>query len=364
MSFKWRRRAPQRPYLLVRPGIVWDWLLVDKGEAISQGVGKPPVRENVQVVLIIPAEYCSQFQVAAPPGLRREEWPMLLEDRLLQSPDEVVCACLSRQPGQLHLLAVARQPLDGWREQCVEWGLQVEHCWAEFQLLPMPEPGAAWQWRRSPGMSLLKGRTADEHEVWLAWPDGLGELPEQPWSSLCFKSEDGPWPTQLAPLAQLSRVYEHPRGARRLPGLSRQQRGLLVACLSLACLWGGLWLTQQWRQAQVWRAQVVSVTGEQASPRQAAQALKRLRETQVQQQVRLRQLDDLQTRLQSWLHEHPEWRLQAVRFDGQRWHLRLEGDGVTPPWREMAEAAGASVEVQGGAPALQWQVTFDLGGAA
>ncbi|WP_027906557.1 GspL/Epsl periplasmic domain-containing protein [Pseudomonas sp. Rh2] len=363
MMLEWRRRTANRPRLLLRPGIVWDWMLIDTRGATTEGVGKPPVQEDVQVVLIIPAQHCSQFQVAAPPRLKREEWPMLLEDRLLEHPEDVVCARLCAPPGQLQLLVVARQALAGWREQCAEWGLQAEHCWAEFQLMPMPEPGAAWQWRRSSGLTLFKGMTAEANELWLAWPDGLGELPEHPWSSLRRQFMEGPWPTPLASLAQLPRVFEQRGGACKLPGVSRQQRGLLVACLLLACTWGGVCLTQQWHQAQVWRAEVAAVAGEHASPRQAAQALKRLREGQVQQQLRLRQLDELQARLQGWLREHPQWRLQAVRFDGQRWHLRLEGDGVAPPWREMAETAGARVEVQGGTPALQWQVTFDLGDA-
>ena len=128
--------------------------------------------------------------------------------------------------------------------------------------------------------------------------------------------------------------------------------------LELATVWGGLWLSQQWRQVQTWRAQVLTVTGEQASPRHAAHALKRLRESGLQQQLRERQLEDLQARLQAWLSEHPAWRLQAVRFDGQRWHLRLDGEGAAPPWTEMASAVGAAVQVQNG------QVVFDLGVAS
>ncbi len=86
--------------------------------------------------------------------------------------------------------------------------------------------------------------------------------------------------------------------------------------------------------------------------------LVRLRESVLQQQLRTRQLDDLQARLQTWLRANPGLRLQAVRFDGQRWHLRLEGEGSAPPWRDMAAAAGATVQVQEG------QVIFDLGAAS
>lgn len=357
MKLEWRRATPTRPWLLLRPGEVWDWLLVEAGVTQRQGQGEPPANLQARVALIVPGESCSQFQLAAPPGLKRDEWPLLLEDRLLQNPDEVLCACLSRQAGQLHLMAVERRLLEPWREQCAEWGLQVECCWAEFQLLPIPEPGSAWQWQRTPDVSLCKGRGEDGVEHWLAWPVALGDLPQQPWSGLHKHKVTSTWPRSLATLDKLPSLFDRPRRARSLSRVLPHQLRLLAACLMLATVWGGLWLGQQWRQAQTWRAQVLAVTGEQASARHAALALKRMRESELQQQLRERQLEDLQARLQVWLHEHPSWRLQTVRFDGQRWHLRLDGDGAAPPWTEMASAVGAAVQVQDG------QVVFDLGAA-
>ncbi|ATP48802.1 type II secretion system protein GspL [Pseudomonas putida] len=361
MNLDWRRRSPARPWLLVRPGNPWDWLLVESGVALRQGQGEPPANLQARVALIVPAEHCSHFQLPAPPGLKREEWPLLLEDRLLQSADEVVCGYLGREAGQVRLLAVARERLDDWRGQCAEWGLMAERCWAEFQLLPAPEAGAAWWWRKQDGVSLLKGLSEDAGEHWLAWPEAMGEVLVEPWPQLRRLPLEGQWPTALAALDSLPGLFEQ-RRRRTLAGPTRQQCQLMAACLLLACTWGGVWAAQQWRQAQLWQAQVVAVTGEQAGPRQAAQALKRLREAGLQQQVRLRQLDDLQGRLHAWLSEHPGWRLQAVRFDGQRWHVRLEGEGATPPWREMASAVGAQVQVSGGESSPT--VVFDLEVAA
>ncbi|PRN04396.1 MULTISPECIES: type II secretion system protein GspL [unclassified Pseudomonas] len=358
MKFEWRRRTPAQPWLLLRPGVVWHWALTESGVVQRQGQGEPPANLQARVALILPAEACSCFRVPAPPGLKREEWSLLLEDCLLQPPDEVACACLAREPGHLRLLVVARQKLEGWRGQCAAWGLQVERCWAEPQLLPAVEAGTAWHWQRPPGMSLYTGLGEDEQEHWLAWPDALGEMPQQPWAHLQKVPLSGDWPSALAPLDSLPGLFERGRKAPSLPVVSRPQQRLLAACLVLAAVWGSLWLSQQWRQAQLWRAQVIAVTGEQASPRHAAQALKRLRESGLQQQVRTRQLEDLQATLQAWLRDHPGWRLQAVRFDGQRWQLRLEGDGAAPPWQEIAKAADAAVEVQGG------EVVFDLGAAA
>ncbi|MNG72010.1 GspL cytoplasmic actin-ATPase-like region [compost metagenome] len=359
MSLEWRRRVAARRWLLLRPGDCWDWLLVEGGVAQRQGQGEPPADLQARVALVVPAGHCSHFQLPAPPGLRREEWPLLLEDCLLQGADDVVCACLGRDGGQVRLLAVDRQRLQGWRAQCAEWGLPVERCWTEFQLLPAPEAGVAWQWRRA-GVNVFKGVTEAGHERWLAWPETLGEVCVEPWSGLGRVPLEGCWPTSLASLDALPSLFEQ-RRARSLSGPSRPQQRVLAACLALACAWGGLWVHQHWRQAQVWQAQVLAVTGEQGSPRQAAQALRQLRETETQQQLRWRQLEDLQGRLDAWLREHPDWRLQRVHFDGQRWELRLQGDGTAPPWAEMAEAAGAQLQVVAGG--TQAHVVFDLGAA-
>ncbi|MGN8252198.1 GspL/Epsl periplasmic domain-containing protein [Pseudomonas sp. SMV7] len=357
MKVEWRRRTAARPWLLLRPGATWHWALVDGGVVQSQGQGKPPLPLQARAALVVPAEACSHFRVPAPPGLKREEWPLLLEDRLLQAPDEVTCACLAREPGYLRLLVMARQQLDGWRTQCAEWDVPLERCWAELQLLPTPAAGAAWHWQRSAELRLCKGLGADGQEHWLAWPQALGDALPQPWAGLHTVSLSGDWPSALPSLDKLPGLFEATRKPRASPLVSRSQRRLLAACLALAAVWAGLWMTQQWRQAQLWRSQVVAVTGTQASPRHAAQVLRRLREGELQQRVRLRQLADLQAALQAWLGEHPGLHLRAVRFDGQRWHVRLTGEGIAPPWHDMASAAGATVQVQAG------QVVFDLGAA-
>lgn len=79
-------------------------------------------------------------------------------------------------------------------------------------------------------------------------------------------SLSGDWPSTLAPLDLLPGLFERTRKVRSLPVVSRPQQRLLAACLVLAAVWGGLWLNKQWAQAQLWRSQVIAVTGEQASP--------------------------------------------------------------------------------------------------
>jgi general secretion pathway protein L len=98
-----------------------------------------------------------------------------LEDRLLQGSDEVDCACIGRATGQLRLVVVARDRLDDWLAQCVEWGLEVERCWSQFQLLPALERGCGWQWRQE--QATLYARVDEEGcEHWLAWPQGVVRL--------------------------------------------------------------------------------------------------------------------------------------------------------------------------------------------
>lgn len=354
MKLEWRRRSPARPWLLLRPGADggWHWCLLESGMLRDEGQGRPPQDLIARVALVVPGEACSHFQLPAPPGLKREEWPLLLEDRLLQGSDEVHCACIGRTAGQLRLVVVARDRLDGWLAQCVEWGLEVERCWSQFQLLPALAPGCGWQWRQA--HSTLYARVDEEgSEHWLAWPQVLGHAPA-PWDTQALEPVDGRWPQRIADLDTLPVLREtrRPRQSLKVTGL---QKRLVAACLVLAAVWGGLWISQQWRQAQLYRQQVLAVTGPQATPRQAAQALRRLRDADGERVLRLRRLDGLQGQLQGWLHEHPQWRLRAVRFDGQRWHLQLDGDGTVPPWDEMAATVGAAVQVQAQG------VVFDLG---
>ncbi|WP_139669132.1 GspL/Epsl periplasmic domain-containing protein [Pseudomonas sp. F16(2018)] len=353
MKLEWRRRAPAQPWLLLRPGEVWEWLLVTQGCPLRQGRGEPPPGLGARVALIVPGEHCSHFLLPAPPGLKREEWPLLLEDRLLQGDDDVLCACIGRHAGQLRLLVVARGRLNAWRGQCASWGLTVERCWAEFQLLPDCAAEVAWHWRRG-AMSLYKGQAH-----WLAWPQGLGTPPALAWLPGEVECIDGDWPDVLAPLDGLPGLFEA-RRPRQVLRLAKGQARLAIACLALMLAWGGLWSAQHWRQAQLYRAQVQAVTGVQPTPRQAARVLTQLQDEARESQVRLRQLEALQTQVHGWLNDHPGWHLRVVRFDGQRWHLELVGEGVAAPWQEMATAAGVQVQVEDEAH----RVVFDLGSAA
>lgn len=364
---RWRRRAA-RPWLLLRPGAhaeAWQWARVEQGRVQASGSGEPPAMPGARVALVLPGERCSHFQVAAPPGLKRHEWPLLLEDRLLQSAEELACGCLAREPGSMRLVCVEQALLDGWLARCAEWQLDVQRCWAQFQLLPVPAPGAAWCWRQEGGASLFVGSSAEARQHWLAWPVELQAVaPAGIWGELEIHRLEGAWPEPLAALDGLPSLFERRRAQRqaRLPGPGLWR--LPAACLALVVLWAGLWASQQWRQQGVYQAQVEAVVGPVTSLREAAQRVKQQRLGADERQLRLRQLQHLQTELDGWLRANAGWQLSAAQFDGQRWSLRLQGHEAVDDstWQAMASAIGVAVQVTQASDELN--LTFDLGGAS
>lgn len=362
---RWRRRQPG-PWLLVRPDDAgWSWLQVSAGEPVRAGRGRPPLEPVGRVALIVPGEACAHFHLQAPPGLKREEWPLLLEDRVLQAAEAIHTGCVSRRQGWLELAVVDRQRLAHWLLACEGWGLKVERCWAEFQLLPAPPAGSAWCWRRNAALSLLMGPAPDQRQRWLAWPTALGASPPAEWHALTLHTFEGPWPPALAALERLPGLFELRRPPRARPQLGRGQLRLAAACAVLAVLWGGLWLGLQWRQAALYQAQVAAVTGPVSTPRQALQRLKQHRQAQDERVLRLRQLESLQGALAQWLAAQPGWRLQRAGFDGLRWRVYLHGADAPAqaPWAAMAASAGAQVTLEPAAPdALH--LVFDLGAGA
>ena len=355
-------------WLLLRPGqgqAPWSWLRLADGRR-EAGEGLLPSPDGARVVLILPGNQCSHFQLPAPPGLKRDEWPLLVEERLLQPAESIRCGCVSRQGNQLELVSVDQALLGQWLARCADWGLSVERCWAEFQLLADTPAGTALRWQRSPDLLLLKGVTEQSRQHWLAWPSLLGPNLPAPWPGLQSEAFEGAWPSRLAMLERLPSLFDL-RPSRqlrlRLPMAPGHWR-LIAACTLLGLLWCGLWLNQQWRQNEVYKAQVLAVTGPVTSPRQAAQVLKRQRQAEEDRQLRLRQIGQLQAALQQWLQAQPAWHMTASGFDGQRWTLRLRGD--QPPevatWEAIAKQVGVPVAVAGGEDHLQ--LMFDLGAAS
>ena len=364
---RWRRRTA-RPWLLLRPGThgeTWQWARVEQGRVQASGVAMPPAIPGARVALVLPGASCSHFQVAAPPGLKRHEWPLLLEDRLLQGAQQVTCGCLAREPGAMRLVCVEQALLDGWLAQCAEWQLDVQRCWAQFQLLPVPSSGSAWCWRQNERLSLFVGSDSEARQHWLAWPVELQTAtPGGIWAELETQPVEGEWPEVCAALDGMPSLFERRRPLRQSRQLGPGFWRLPAVCLALAVLWAGLWCSQQWRQQGMYQAQVEDVVGPVASLREATQRVKQQRLGADERQLRLRQLEHLQSELDGWLRANGSWQLSGAEFDGQRWTLQLQGHETIDesPWQAMASALGVAVQVTQGSD--QVKLTFDLGAAS
>lgn len=366
---QWRAgRRNARGWLLVRPPVDpangWQWCRMPGNQS---GDWPPPAHLLPEIVaLIIPAALCSHFQVAAPPGLKRHEWPMLLEDVLQQPVDQVQVNCLSRANGQLELLVVERARVNGWLAECEALDLVPTCLWAEPQLLPHQAPGQLLCWSRTDGACFKRGGD-DGTQAWLFWPPVLGQCPGQ-WQQPTQRMQ-GAWPSQWAPLERLPDLLESPATRRvttpRGPALfSRTQRRLAAVCALLVLCWAGVSAVQFCQQVPGWKAQVEAVTGPVGTAQQAARSLARLQARQTDWRSRQQQVAELELAVSDWLAAQPGWGVSGNYFDGRNWRLVLNGSVAAPPlahWQAMGKAVGASASVEANDQASLLTVNFDLG---
>lgn len=354
------RREP-RAWLLVRPEADgWQWRRVPGNQ---QGIW-PPAPDNLlgaRVALLIPAAHCSHFQVAAPPGLKRHEWPMLLEDQLQQPLDQVQVHCLSRSAGYLQLLVVDKAQVQGWLSDAEALGITPEYLWAEPQLIPEAGPGEVRCWARRDARYLLR---ADEQgrQQWLVWPHVLGEPPEGWRSEACMQGE---WPSQYADLQRLPNLL-HARQVRRANTalFNPVQRRLLAVAGVLGLCWVSLSLVQWVSQVPGWKAEVQALTGPVATTRQASRELARLQAEQTDWRVRQEQLVMLEQAMGTWLGSQQNWGVSGSYFDGRTWRLVLSGNSAPPAashWQNLAQAAGATASAEPSENGALLTVRFDLG---
>lgn len=371
---RWRpTRRGRTNWLLLRPPAqasgVWQWRRLP-GEA--QGDWPPPgvfaqdMLGQTKVALIVPAAHCSHFQVPAPPGLKRQEWPLLLEDVLQQPAEQIQVNCLSRVNGHLELLVMDRARIAGWLADCEALGVAPACLWTEMQLLPAPLPGQLLRWSRASD-SCLKRADDKGAQHWLTWPALLGDLPDG-WREPTQDME-GAWPGQWAPLERLPNLLENP-GARRGKArqrrawFSRAQRRLAGACAGLALCWGAVAAAQFWQQVPAWKAQVEAVTGPVGSAQQAARQLTRLQARQVDWRGRQQQVAELEAAVSGWLAGQQGWGVVGNYFDGRSWRLVLNGKGPAPAldhWQVMGRAVGATASIEPDDKRSLLTVHFDLG---
>ena len=387
---QWRRPASPRPAprLIIRVdgriedgAPAWEklyWIVAQAhGTTTEQGqvtpddaAGLATLRQRSQTlpgVLLLDPASVSHFHLAVPPGLKRREWPTLLEDQLCRDPEQMELYPLAAPRGQLEVIAVERQHLAMWRDWCGQLGLAVEHWGVAF--MAQPDALETDQLSVLPDLThwLFKAREGTTRH-WLAWPRQwpLTQLPPawrgRAWYSPLIKetsaeeakaeetraAEEALPPAGFeaditamlrfqadhlpASLPRLPQAQSE-RAAPRMAGLSHLTRGtrrLGFAALMLLLLHGGLLLTQHlWegqRQAQL-QAQALAARLMPDTPPGDAnwRALRQRLDALQALERRNRRIAELQAAL-AQRFDPQQWQLAALRVDGQRlvvdWRLR------------------------------------------
>jgi general secretion pathway protein L len=369
------RRPKAREWLLVRPSDTegtadWQWLHYAAGATPDTGAWPPPERyRNLPTALVVPATRCSHFHLPAPPGLKRQEWPQLLEEQLLQPAETLHIGCIARDGRRLELVAVERLAVMHWQDECEALGLRLSRCWAELQLLSEAPAGQAVHWQRAHDLCLTYTHD-DQTRRWLVWPTLFGELPPA-WRHDAQQVFEGAWPPVAEQLDTLPSLLDlRPvRSVRQSSidlSISQGQRRLIAACALLALGWGALWLGQDWQQGADSRARVIQAIGPTATPQQAARTLAALERQRAEHALRQQRLTSLEHSVSQWLDRERGWQLHSSRFDGQRWFLTLAGPGPLPalqPWQAMAEDVAAEVTLAAAESVTGFQLAFNLGEA-
>lgn len=140
---------------------------------IQTAAPRPSAEQKLNIW--VPSAAVAIHQLAAPRAPRRK-WPDLvpwmLEDRLLQPPEQMHFVILKRQGDQLIVLATAKSSMQEWQGALAEAGISDYRLLPDFLALP-------WQ----PGM-LSVGRQADQILVRYGELEGFAAAPEFAWYML------------------------------------------------------------------------------------------------------------------------------------------------------------------------------------
>ncbi|MBZ9558105.1 MULTISPECIES: type II secretion system protein GspL [unclassified Modicisalibacter] len=233
------------------------------------------------VTLLLAADAVSHFHLAAPRGLKRREWPLLLETVTSEAVDQLHLQALQRGRGHLELIALPRAELAAWHAWAQRLGLAPTGWSCAFLALPRParpdqittlDDGSH---RLCLGLAAPVAPGAPETRQWLAWPrdwplppawrerecqvvdgdgDGDGERDDD-------EQHDGGEAvveqarrrslTWLAAQPPAALPFADDSGARRQGitwQLQRRTRWLAGAIALLALLDASLWLATSWRE--------------------------------------------------------------------------------------------------------------------
>lgn len=357
-----RLRPAAANWLLVRPddARAWRWQHWQAGTLAAEGDWPPPAAlQALHCALVVPVDAVSYFETAAPPGVRPDEWPMLLEDRLLQSPETVRVGCIGRRGKTLQLVALDRARLARWQRDATALGVHVERFWSEFQLVPEAKAGEAQQWTAPPFTCLVR---ADEQggQKWLAVPEELAEavLGDALQTGRAVIPGSG---VVLDGLPSLQPTSRAPRSAARWRGTVR----LAGACAALSFGWAVLAGAMSWQEGSLVRASLSERLGT-STLQQAESRLRTIQRDDQQRLFRQQQVRALGQAVDAWLVEHPEWALESLGFDGRYWEIKLNGYAEAPEstsrWDRLASEVGGTASLTQSSGTLIARVDLEGGG--
>lgn len=199
-------------------------------------------RQHPAVLLLSP-DAVSHFSPAPPKGVKRREWPLLIEEQVATQVSRLTLAALDKRPDRLELVAVEQPLLAAWQAWLDNHHLEVGYWASGFMGLPAPDTpeqvcvlddGTWW---------MIKTRDPENPEVerWLSWPRDWQSLLPPGLSDRHWQGPEGTSATATLPTDQRlallgrhlpARLPEMPRAgtARRRPW----QLALVLTSLLLA----------------------------------------------------------------------------------------------------------------------------------
>ncbi|MDR5858037.1 hypothetical protein FZZ93_01980 [Halomonas eurihalina] len=346
------RRMP-RPRLLLMPPATphdhatpWNWTLLDATTTPPGGTWTPgdPLPEALQsagheTILVLPPASATRFELTAPKGLKRDEWPLLVDRYRCDegNGEPLTLARLDHVQGRLVLVGVARSRLQDWQATLARAGLSPA-AWAPA-FMGQPDPPERALCALPAGDDwMLRWHDVEENQApgrchWLSWPRNTAlppALAEREWYQPLADEDTLAW---LAFLGRhlphrLPRLAPQPgrgRSSRRLPislagaraWLPLRRCGLIVALLLLhggLVAWQGHQSTREAAERQLAaRFMSTPASADDASRRLAerASALADLAQRRARIEEHLAALSDL---------PDPA-RLQQLEVSGQRMRL-------------------------------------------
>lgn len=359
------RQLPRPRLLLMPPGATqdpegpWYWTLVDEMTPPTGGHWTPgePLSDAMtsaghDPVLVLPPASVTRFELTAPKGIKRDEWPLLVDrHRCDPGNDEpLVLERLGHRQGRLLLVGVSRSLLHGWQTTLARAGL-APMAWAPA-FLGQPDPpehaicalpaGDDWMLRwHDTAQDKTPGRCH-----WLTWPRQAPlppPLTKREWYQPLDDEDTLAWLAFLGRhlphrLPRLAPQSGRGRSSRRLPislagaraWLPLRRCGLIVALLLLhggLVAWQGQQSTREAAERQL-AARFISTpaSADDASRRLAERtsALADLAQRRAHIEQRLAALSDLPNQA----------RLQQLEVSGQRMRLSWSSEALSATERE------------------------------